>query len=127
MTEEKNTIEETSHDAPMLKIAIVGTRRFDNYNRFKELVLPALAQYKYDTIVSGCAAGIDTLARRLARELGKKMVEFPPGNKSPLKRNTKIAQFSDIVIAMPCANSTGTYDTIRKAQKMNKQVVKIKI
>jgi len=54
-------------------------------------------------------------------------IEFHPGNKSPLKRNTKIAFNSDILIALPDAQSTGTYDTIRKAKKFNKQVIIIKV
>jgi len=120
-------MEEVKTEEKMLKIAIVGTRRFDNYNKFKELVLPILHNYQYDTIVSGGAVGVDTLAKRLANELNKNMLEFLPGNKSPLMRNTKIVLHSDIIIAMPCANSTGTYDTIRKANKQGKTVIKIKL
>ena len=111
----------------VFKIGIVGTRKFDNYTKFKELVLPVLAEYKYDTIVSGGALGIDTLARKLAHELNINLIEFFPGNKSPLKRNTRIAFTCDILIAMPDGQSTGTYDTIRKATKMGKKVVKIKV
>jgi predicted Rossmann fold nucleotide-binding protein DprA/Smf involved in DNA uptake len=109
------------------KVGIVGTRKFSNYNKFKELVEPVLAEIKHDTIVSGGAKGIDTLAKRYAREKRLNYIEFSPGKKSPLKRNTTIAQMSDIVIAMPCAQSTGTYDTIRKATAMGKQVIKINV
>ena len=105
----------------VLKIGIVGTRKFDNYSKFKELVMPVLNEYTFDTIVSGGALGIDSLAKKLARELNINLIEFLPGNKSPLKRNTRIAFTSDILIAMPDAQSTGTYDTIRKATKMEKK------
>ena len=111
----------------VLKIGIVGTRKFDNYTKFKELVIPVLNEYTFDTIVSGGALGIDSLAKKLARELNINLVEFLPGNKSPLKRNTRIAFTSDILIAMPDSQSTGTYDTIRKATKMKKKVIKIKV
>ena len=109
------------------KIGIVGTRRFSNYRKFKEMILPKLEGINYDTIVSGGAAGIDTLARHYATEMNLKFIEFPKGNKSPFKRNTKIALASDIIIALPDSQSTGTYDTIRKARKFNKQVIVIKI
>ena len=111
----------------VFKIGIVGTRKFDNYTKFKDLVMPVLAEYKYDTIVSGGALGIDSLAKKLAHELNINLIEFLPGNKSPLKRNTRIAFTCDILIAMPDGQSTGTYDTIRKATKMGKKVVKIKV
>jgi predicted Rossmann fold nucleotide-binding protein DprA/Smf involved in DNA uptake len=124
--QQNNSITEATIEIPK-KVGIVGTRRFSDYKRFKELILPVLENIEYDTIVSGGAKGIDTLARRLANEKNLKMIEFSSGKKSPLKRNTKIAITSDIIIAMPDSQSTGTLDTIRKATKMGKTVIKIKV
>ena len=111
----------------MPKIGIVGTRRMNDYKRFKELIEPVLTNIKIDAIISGAAKGIDSLAKRYANEMKINYIEFPPGKKSPLIRNTKIAFNSDILIALPDSQSTGTYDTIRKAKKFNKQVIIIKI
>jgi predicted Rossmann fold nucleotide-binding protein DprA/Smf involved in DNA uptake len=111
----------------MPKIGIVGTRRMNDYKKFKELIEPVLTNIKIDAIISGAAKGIDSLAKHYANEMNINYIEFPPGNKSPLKRNTKIALNSDILIALPDAQSTGTYDTIRKAKKFNKQVIIIRV
>ena len=111
----------------MPKIGIVGTRRMDNYKKFKTLIEPVLKEVEVESIISGGAKGIDTLAKHYATEMNIDYVEFSPGKKSPFKRNTKIALAADILIALPDSQSTGTYDTIRKAKKFNKQVIVIKI
>ncbi|MDR2970861.1 MAG: DUF2493 domain-containing protein [Bacteroidales bacterium] len=111
----------------MSKIGIVGTRRMNDYKKFRELIEPVLTDIKIDAIISGGAKGIDSLAKRYANEMNLNYIEFPPGKKSPLKRNTKIAFHCDILIALPDSQSTGTYDTIRKTKKINKQVIIIKV
>jgi len=49
----------------MQKIAVIGSRSFDDYDRLKAGLLPLLPAH----IVSGGAKGADGLAERLARKL----------------------------------------------------------
>lgn len=44
------------------------------------------------------------------------------GKVAGMMRNTIIVERSDIIIAFPIGSSIGTWDTIRKAKKLNKPV-----
>jgi len=108
-----------------MKIAIVGSRTFNDYEFVKQMFFQVLelegSTLDNVEIVSGGARGVDSLAYRLAKELGIPIkVYFPNyhkyGRKAPLIRNTKIVNYADIVIAIPTPESRGTWDTINKAK-----------
>lgn len=76
-----------------------------------------------DTIVSGMAPGVDTLAEEWAKKNKISYLIFPP--KTPTwssyhARNIQIVKASDIVHAWPSPWSRGTYDTIDIAKASNK-------
>lgn len=114
-----------------MKLAIVGTRNPSvSYEEFKALCAPHMSGVTH--IVSGGAKGIDSLAATFANESNLPLIVHLPDYKSygkaaPLVRNTQIVADADRVLAFVSAESKGTWDSIRKAKKENKQVVIINI
>ena len=132
----------------MKKIAIVGSRVYDNKVAIKDFIFKIKNNFGLDTeIVSGGQKdGADGFAKKYALEFGLKYVEFPPSHynwnmhcKLPatkynkpyyvsnyFKRNKQIADYSDIIVAFiqPGVESRGTLDTINHAKK-KKKLVKI--
>ncbi len=106
---------------------IIGGRKF--YDRV--FMADRLARWQKThgdiiTIVSGGAAGADTLASDYSKLfLHKKAIEYLPDyekyekNKALRLRNAQIVQKSQVIIAFPDAKSRGTWNTIRMAKKRN--------
>lgn len=90
-----------------MKVAIVGSRIMS---------VADLGSYLPEgttEIVSGGAQGIDTCAREYAQANGVKLTEFLPeyekyGRGAPIKRNRKIIDYADMVIAFWDGASRGT-------------------
>ena len=104
-----------------MKVAVIGSRnvKIDNIGGYipKETTV----------IVSGGAIGIDTCARMFAESSDIKLVEFlPEYNKykksAPLKRNMKIIEYSDMVIAFWDGKSKGTKFVIENCKRLNKPI-----
>ena len=116
----------------MLKCAIVGGRDFDDYDFMKKVLDERFDNLSFvESIVSGGAKGVDTLAERYAKEIGRPMVVFKPdykryGRGAALVRNTQIIEYADVVYAFWDGRSNGTRDAINKAQKMGKILYVIK-
>jgi len=110
-----------------MRIAIVGSRNIKEneecwYKKICEKIPPNCTE-----IVSGGAEGIDTLARRYAKEHGLLYKEFLPeykryGRSAAFRRNTLIAEYAHIALAFWDGKSKGTADTIIKFYKSNKPV-----
>lgn len=90
-----------------MKIAVIGSRNLEvkNLNEY----IPSEAT----EIVSGGAKGIDSCAREYAQTNGIKLTEFLPeyekyGRAAPLKRNIRIIEYSDLVLAFWDGKSRGT-------------------
>lgn len=105
-----------------MRLGIVGCRYFNNWEKFSAFMERYEKEYGLpDEVVSGGAAGIDTLAERWAKEKSIPMrIFFADWNKygraaGPM-RNTEIANNIDLLLAFPSAKSVGTYDTIRKSK-----------
>ena len=126
-----------------MKWAIVGSRNYPKLERVQEFVrflsdspVPP-EKWKYPrnpaTIVSGGAPGVDSVAAREARECGLPVEEFPAEwNRQPdgsydrtagFRRNQLIVDASDIIVAFWDGVSSGTRDTIVRAQKAGKPVI----
>lgn len=113
----------------MIKLAIVGGRDYTHYENFKKIVNQYISEIGTPVeIISGAAKGVDTLAAMYAKEHNIPMKEFPPEvDKYDFAtacklRNTQIIERATHVLALPSIRSTGTYDSIRKANRMSKEL-----
>lgn len=114
-----------------MRLAIVGTRKFTNYELFLEKLethYPLAFDPRYIEIVSGGAKGVDTLAEQFAKNRELKMKVFKPdysrfGKGAPLVRNGQIVEYADVCVAFIDDESRGTKYTIEKFRNANKKVV----
>jgi len=130
----------------MIKIGIVGSRKWKDKNLIQDAVDQCLVRYGNQlTVVSGGAKGADSLGRQVALEKNLPYIEYNPAHEAwneysgkPkdwygkeykvgnfFERNTFIAEDSDILFAfIPDGHqSNGTMDTVNKALKLKKWVV----
>ena len=112
----------------IMKLAIVGSREFENYDLLCAEVAKIQKTQKIDLIVSGGAKGADTLAKKFAALNHIPLMEFLPdyskfGKQAPLRRNTQIVKEATKVIAFPSVESRGTYHSITEARRMRKTVI----
>lgn len=110
-----------------MKVAIIGSRDFTDYKYMLDCILKTVVVSEIDCIVSGGARGADTLAEFFAMSCNIPTMIFKAdwnkfGKAAGFIRNTQIVENSDIVLAFPIGESKGTYDSIAKAKKLNKQV-----
>ena len=117
----------------MIKLAIVGGRYFSDYNKFKIIVSEHIKDIGVpNEIISGGAIGVDTMAEKYANENNIPIIVFKPdwnkyGKKAGILRNTDIIEASTHVLALPCKQSIGTYDSINKAKKLNKELTIVNV
>lgn len=113
-----------------MKVAIVGSRGFDDYELLIEKIDEIRNMYGISQIISGGANGADTLGEKYAREYEIPMwVIYPDwniGRHAGMLRNTDIVANADIVVAFWDGSSAGTKDSIRKAKRMNKHLIVVK-
>ena len=106
-----------------MKLAIVGSRDFDDYDKLKESI-PFEAP-DISVIISGGAKGADTLGWRFAATMGIPTLIFKPewdklGKKAGFIRNQQIVDACDMVLAFWDGKSKGTEHTISLAKKAKK-------
>jgi len=130
-----------------VKIAIVGSRRYENKKKIKDFIFKIKQEKGVGTIIvsGGCKDGADKYAKKYALELGLQYEEYPPfhqvhnlyctmpesryGKPYSVKnfhaRNKIIAGTSDFVVAFipRGVESNGTQSTINYAKKMGKKIV----
>ncbi len=99
-----------------MKVAVIGSRGIRNADLSKYIPEEA------ELIISGGAAGIDTLAEEYAFKRGIKTLIFKPnyelyGKTAPLIRNKLIVDSADLVIALWDGVSRGTQHTVSYAQR----------
>lgn len=104
-----------------MKIAIIGSRNLTKVDLSKYI------PKSVTEIVSGGAKGIDTLATKYAENNKLRLTIFLPqyekySRAAPLKRNDKIIEYSDEVIAFWDGKSKGTEYVIKKCKKLNKKI-----
>jgi len=128
-----------------MKVAIVGSRRYENKKKIKDFVFKLKEKYGTDTIIvgGGCKQGADKYAKKYALELGLQYEEYPPfhdvhnlyctmpssryGRPYSIKnfhaRNKIIAGTSDFIVAFiqEGVQSDGTFSTLNYAKKLNKK------
>ena len=102
-----------------MKLAIIGSRSIENLN------LDEYIKEKPDTIISGGAKGIDTIAWEWALENHIEIIVHKPnhnihGKWAALRRNDIIVDEADKIMAFWNGKSTGTKYVIDRAKKLNK-------
>ena len=116
------------------RLAVVGSREFDDKQRLYEILTKNLDRIKI--IVSGGARGADSLAVEWAADFGVPFLVFPALWKDPFtgqhdrgagfRRNRYIVEHSDSIMAFWDGVSTGTAHTIKMAEEAGKPVHIIK-
>ena len=101
-------------------LAVVGSRWFSDYSRMKRV----LSEYSIKKIVSGGAQGADSLAERYAKENSIPVLKYIPdwskGKSAGIKRNVKIVDDAEGVVAFWDGASPGTKHSVDLARKNNK-------
>jgi hypothetical protein len=115
-----------------MKLAIIGSRSFNERNKFWSVLNKFLLDKTYPTfIISGGAVGADSLAEEWAEEKRIETLIFKPQYdkfsgkeswKANNERNTQIANYCDYLLAFWDMKSTGTRDTIEKTIDLRKHV-----
>ena len=108
-----------------MKLAIIGTRTFNDFNLVEEEIKPELKNI--ECIITGGAMGTDTLAERIAQKYNISIIIFKPdwkryGKGAGLKRNKTIIKNADTVLAFWNGESKGTKNSIELAKKFNKEL-----
>ena len=128
-----------------MKVAIVGSRRYENKKKIKDFVFKLKQQYGEKTIIvsGGCKDGADKYAKKYALELGLMYEEYPPFHepynlyctmpesrygkdfnmKNFFARNKIIAGTSDFIVAFipEGVEANGTKNVLEYAKKLNKK------
>lgn len=110
-----------------MKIAVIGSRDFDDYGvleAFLDGLRPAVG---IEVIVSGGAKGADSLAERYARDRDIPMEVHRPdwktfGRSAAFIRNRSIVDCSDMVVAFWDGKSLGTQNAVDYAKRKGKKV-----
>jgi hypothetical protein len=107
-----------------VKLAIVGSRTFNDYELLKNTVYRIKSSVLQ--IISGGAKGADSLAKRYADDNDIELVEFIPdwnkyGRSAGFRRNVEIVENCDALIAFWDGVSNGTNHSINLAKEKIKK------
>lgn len=113
-----------------MKLAIIGSRTFDNYSLLQETL--EFYKPKITLVVSGAAKGADSLGERWAIQNNIKTLIFPAdwekyGKRAGFIRNEDIIKNCDCVIAFWDGISKGTAHGLSLCEKYNMPYKIIKI
>ena len=127
-----------------MKVALIGSRRYENKKKIKDFVFKLKQQYGDKTIIvsGGCKTGADKYAMKYALELGLQYEEYPPFHevhnlyctlqssrydkpfsmRNFFARNKIIVGTSDFIVAFipDGVEANGTKNDLEYAKKMNK-------
>jgi hypothetical protein len=120
----------TQQNTIQMKLAIIGSRTFNDYNLVQE-ELNAWAD-QITKVISGGAKGADQLGEQWANSNNIDTQIFKPewdkyGRAAGVRRNEDIIKNSDVVIAFWDGQSKGTASSISLARKHNKRLRIVKI
>ena len=128
-----------------MRVAIVGSRRYENKKKIKDFVFKLKNQYgnKTTIISGGCKTGADKYAKKYALELGLQYEEYPPFHevhnlyctmpesrygkdfnmKNFFARNKIIVGTSDFIVAFipEGVEANGTKNVLEYAKKFDKK------
>lgn len=116
-----------------MKLAIVGSRKFTDYNLFRVKLDYILLKYNLNVteFVSGGARGTDTLIEDYGKEIGIPVKVFEPNwrpngvydRTAGFKRNRDIWEYADSGVAFWDGKSTGTADSFKIVEKIHKDLI----
>lgn len=111
-----------------MKLAIVGSRSFNNYDLMLRAVQYLISEIPIDLIISGGARGADKLAELVANELGIPTEIYPAdwdrfGKQAGFLRNETMAKEADIIMAFWDGESKGTKHMIKTTNKLGKTLI----
>lgn len=109
-----------------MKLLIVGSRSIKTFD------LSPYVSKEVDTIISGGANGVDTLAEEYAdKNRISKLIMRPAyaryGKGAPLKRNEEMVKLADAVLVIWDGKSRGTKYTADFAKKVGKEVTVVTV
>jgi hypothetical protein len=110
----------------VMKLAVIGSRTFYDYNLLSEKLNEIWELYGIDEIISGGAKGADSLAERYALENEIPTTIIKPNylhsndRGAPLRRNKLIIDQCTMVIAFWDMSSSGTKNALDHAKKIKK-------
>ena len=104
-----------------MKLLIAGSRGIENFDLSKYI------EKDIDTILSGGAKGVDTLAEEYADKMRLSKIILRPrydlyGKAAPIKRNEELVNMADKILIIWDGASKGTKSTINYAKKLNKEI-----
>lgn len=110
-----------------MKLAVVGSRDWQDVDFIKGVLDAALRRDSGIEIISGGARGVDTIAEEWARSREVPVTVFPAdwnryGRSAGYRRNVDIVNAADVVYAFQRNKSPGTQHSIDLARKSNKPV-----
>ena len=110
-----------------MKLAVVGSRGFDNYDILSTVIDHLRNIYVIDTIVSGGAKGADLLSEVYAADNNIKMTVYladwnKHGKGAGYIRNFTIWDNSDFGVAFWDGFSKGTAHSFKISEKQNKEL-----
>lgn len=105
-----------------MKVIVAGSREFTDKEAIRDEMNKAWREWGPFEVVSGMARGVDRLAAEIAREAGITVHEFPAdwdryGRSAGYRRNEKMAQVADGLIAFWQDGSRGTRHMIDLARE----------
>lgn len=109
-----------------MKLLIVGSRGITAFD------LSPYVSADVDTVISGGADGVDSLAEqyadvnRLAKIIVRPRYELY-GRAAPIKRNEQMVDMADEVLVIWDGSSKGTQYTLKYAKKKNKPLTLVQI
>ena len=109
-----------------MKLLIVGSRSIKDFD-----LAPHVSK-EVNTIISGGASGVDSLAEQYAdtHKLSKFIIRPRYdlyGRGAPLKRNEEMVKMADAVLIIWDGKSKGTQYTAKYAEKQNKQITFVRL
>lgn len=115
----------------MVKLGVVGSRKYNNLDNVEKVILYILAYSNVDwfkekygdgfVVISGGAKGVDSKAREVCEKYNIDFVEYKPdfsegyNVRKHHERNEKIIQESNIILTFWDGKSRGTKSVIEKA------------
>lgn len=109
-----------------MKLLIVGSRSITDFD------LSPYISVDVDTVISGGAVGIDSLAERyadlhrLSKYIMRPRYDFY-GRSAPLKRNEEMVEMADAVLIIWDGCSKGTQYTLKYTRKINKPITLVQL